>query len=146
MALIVGIGATACMDVGPPPTDPWQSGILNAMNQDRINNGLPALSWSPRLAASAGPHSGDMANAGYIFHSDLNFLLNSPDFTHFWTLGENVIVGPPGSTPASFETAWMNSPGHRANILNPNFNVAGVGVWIGSDGRVYGTVLFGGHD
>jgi uncharacterized protein YkwD len=42
------------------------------------------------------------------------------------------------------EAAWMNSPGHRANILNGNFNAVGVGYWRVPDGRLWVAVNFGG--
>jgi len=45
---------------------------------------------------------------------------------------------------AQMETAWMNSPAHRANILNGSFNAAGVGYVRGPDGRLWVVVEFGG--
>lgn len=146
MAAVVALGATACLpDTGPPPTDPLQLGVLNQMNMSRVYVGLPPLTWSPRLSVDAGPHSAQMAQSGNLYHSDLNALINDPDHQNFWTLGENVLVGPGNMSPAAMEAAWMASPGHQANILSRNFNVAGIGFWYGPDGRLWATVIFGGH-
>ena len=54
-------------------------------------------------------------------------------------LGENVGHGP---SVAAIEQAFMNSPGHRANILNPEFNWAGTGVSVAADGTVYLVQVF----
>ena len=145
MAAVVALGATACFpDTGPPPEDALQRGIFDAMNYDRAVHGLPPFTWSPRAASNAGPHSADMAAANRLYHSNLSALLYSPDYANFWTLAENILVGYNGMSIAQMEQAWMNSPGHRANILSPNFNVAGSGFWYGADGRIYATVIFGG--
>lgn len=147
MAAVVGLGATACMpDTGPPPVDPLQLSAFNAMNRARVYVGLPALTWSPRLVGSAGPHSNDMANANTLYHSDLNALIAGPDFQQFWTLGENVLVGPGRMTGEDVAAAWMKSAPHQANILSSNFNTVGVGWWYGPDGRLWVTAIYGGHN
>jgi len=60
------------------------------------------------------------------------------------TLGENILVGPNGMSSSAMETTWMNSSGHRVNILNGSFTVAGVGVAVSADGRIWVAVDFGG--
>jgi uncharacterized protein YkwD len=59
-------------------------------------------------------------------------------------VGENLLVGPNGMSAATIESAWMNSPDHRANILNGAFTVAGIGTAIGADGQIWIAVDFGG--
>jgi uncharacterized protein YkwD len=59
-------------------------------------------------------------------------------------LGENIIVAPGHYTPEQLEAAWMASAPHRANILSRGFNVVGVGMSRGPDGRIWATVDFGG--
>jgi uncharacterized protein YkwD len=59
-------------------------------------------------------------------------------------VGENILVGPGNMSAGAMEGAWMNSAGHRANILNGAFTVAGVGAAIGPDGRIWVAVDFGG--
>ena len=145
LAVAIAIGATACLpDTGPPPTaDGYQRGLFDAVNRDRANNGLPQLTFSPKLSVLAGPHSCDMQRAGYLFHTDLGATMNSPDFGAYWSLGENVIVGPSSMSPQDLENMWMDSPTHRANILNPNFNVVGMAACFAGDGRVWATQDFG---
>jgi uncharacterized protein YkwD len=59
-------------------------------------------------------------------------------------MGENVLVGPASYSPDQMETAWMNSPTHRASILSGAFNQLGVGTAYSSDGRIRVCVDFGG--
>ena len=60
-----------------------------------------------------------MAATGSLVHQDIGSTING---TSFFTMGENILVGPAGYSPDQMETAWMNSPTHRANILNGAFN------------------------
>jgi uncharacterized protein YkwD len=145
LALAIAIGATACLpDTGPPPTvDGYQRAMFDAVNQDRGNAGLPPLTFSPKLSGLAGPHSCDMQRAGYLFHNDLSATLNNPDYSAFWTLGENVIVAPASMSAWDLEAIWMGSATHRANILNPNFNVVGMAACFAGDGLVWATQDFG---
>ena len=144
MAAVVALGATACLPTtGPPPADPYQNMLFNAMNQDRAVNGLPPLTWSPELSVLAGGWSAEMSQT-YLHHRNLGEVMTWEDYQEYGTLGENILVGPPGYQIADMEAAWMGSPGHRANILSPNFNVVGVAFVSGPDGRIWVTVNFGG--
>jgi uncharacterized protein YkwD len=146
MALAIGIGATACLpDTAPPPTaDGYQRAMFDAVNRDRANYGLAPLTFSPKLSVLAGGHSCDMQRAGYLYHTDLSGTLNNnPDFAAYWSLGENVVVAPSSMSAQDLESIWMGSPNHRANILNPNFNVVGMAACFAPDGRVWATQDFG---
>jgi uncharacterized protein YkwD len=145
MAAAIGIGATACLpDTGPPPTaDGWQRALYDSVNQDRANNGLAPLTFSPKLSVLAGGHSCDMQRAGVLYHSNLGATMNGPDFAAFWSLGENIVVAPSSMSPQEIEGYWMGSSTHRANILNPNFNVVGMAACFGPDGRVWASEEFG---
>ena len=145
VALALGLATTACFpNTGPPPTDPTIGGIYQAMNSDRAAAGLAPLTWSPKLANLAGSWSDNMAAQHRMYHRDLGSTLYSPDFNGYYTLGENVLVGPLNMSAGEMEAAWMGSPPHRANILSTQFNVVGVGVVWGNDGKAYATVNFGG--
>ena len=78
-----------------------------------------------------------------LHHQNLSNVLYSGDFSRFSTLGENIIVGPGNMSPQQLQGAWMNSAPHRANVLNRNYNVVGIGVFWGPDGRVWAVVDFG---
>ena len=53
----------------------------------------------------------------------------------YWTAGENIATGQ--TTPEEVVRAWMDSPGHKENILNPEFGCLGVGVETDSNGKLY---------
>jgi uncharacterized protein YkwD len=144
MAAVIGVGATACIpDTGPPPqNDPYQTPLYNAINADRANNGIGPVAFSPKLSILAGGHSCDMAHANALFHDDLGGLMAN-GYGEFSALGENVIEAYPGTSAGALEQMWMGSPEHRANILNPGFNVVGINVCIGAYGTIWGTEDFG---
>ena len=146
VAAALALGATACglPNTSAPPSDAIQSGVLQAMNADRQANGVPPLTWSPKLGNTAGSWAWNEANVNSMYHQDLTALLYSPDYSGWYTLGENLLVGPGSMTVAQMEQAWMNSAPHRANILNRAFNAAGVGYVHGPDGRIWVVVDFGG--
>jgi uncharacterized protein YkwD len=135
---------------------PWEQGgqvcggdveteQLRLLNQDREANGLQPLLCHTGLLDTARRHSQDMAARGYFDH------LTPEGMRHWdrmdrngvcgWRMaGENIALGQ--RTPAQVQEDWMNSPGHRANILTPDFTHVGVGVY-NHNGRLYWTQLFG---
>jgi uncharacterized protein YkwD len=147
VAAAIALGASACGFANisaTPPSDAVQNGVLQAMNSDRQANGVPALQWSPKLANTAGSWAANEARVNNMYHQDLSSLLYSADYSGWYTLGENLLVGPGNMSVAQMESAWMNSPAHRTNILNRSFNAAGVGFVQGGDGRLWVVVDFGG--
>ena len=60
----------------------------------------------------------------------------------FW--GENIAMGQ--DNPEIVVSEWMNSPGHRENILSPNFTFIGVGYYVDTDGTPYWTQIFTSDD
>jgi uncharacterized protein YkwD len=115
--------------------------LYDLANADRAANGLPPLAWNDKLGGLAQGWSEQMAASGQFRHSDLNATIRSPEFREFSRLGENILVGGCGMTAAQMEQAWMNSPGHRANILGA-FNSIGIGL-VCSGGRMWATQSFG---
>mmetsp|Transcript_23745 Transcript_23745/g.42569 ORF Transcript_23745/g.42569 Transcript_23745/m.42569 type:complete len:141 (-) Transcript_23745:1369-1791(-) len=96
------------------------SGILAAVNAERQANGRAALSYDSKLEAAAAAHAKDMARHGFMSHtgsdgSDLAKRLKRAGYKYCFG-AENVAFGQQ-SLPAVM-TAWMNSSGHRKNILN----------------------------
>jgi serralysin len=128
--------------------------VLVLTNQFRAQNGLAPLKANLELNAAAQGHSEDMANQDYFDHI-------GKDGSKPWdrakavgyearTMGENIAAGQ--ITPESVVQAWIDSPGHRANMLNANFTELGVGyMYLDNDtGLVnyysYWTQLFGSGD
>ena len=143
---VIGVGLTGCFpDRGAPPVgDPFVNELYNRLNYDRATVGLGPLTWSPKLANNAGSWAWQMAARNSLFHQNLGALLASSDFAPYYTLGENILVGPGSMSPAQIEGAWRGSPPHWANIASRSFNVVGIGFVRGPDGRLWVVQEFGG--
>lgn len=106
--------------------------MLELVNSERAAAGLPALAPDPEMTGVARKHSSDMFARGYFAHQTPEGL--SPfdrmkrDAVSFRTAGENLALAP---TLSVAHTGLMNSPGHRANILRPEFGRLGIGVMDG---------------
>lgn len=147
MTAIVGLGLSSCgfaNTTSSGPSDPLTAGLFQALNNDRAASGLPRLTWGPKLANTAGSWAHQMSNAGSLYHQNLSALMNSPDYAGYYTMGENILVGPGGFTAAQMEALWKNSPPHWANISSRSFNVVGIGYFRGPDGRTWAVQDFGG--
>jgi uncharacterized protein YkwD len=104
-------------------------------NKQRAQHSCSALRVDSRLRTAARAHSKDMRVRNYFEH-------NSPDGTTPWDRIKAVGYTRPGaeniatgySTAQAVVTGWMNSPGHRANILNCSLKAIGIGVEYGSGG------------
>ena len=142
VAAAIALGASACGFANTSATT--QNGVFQAMNADRQANGIPPLQWSPKLTNTAGSWAAHESAVNNMYHQDLTALLYSDTYSGWSTLGENLIVGPGNMSVAQMEQAWMNSPGHRANILQRAFNAVGIGYTRGPDGRIWVVVDFGG--
>jgi uncharacterized protein YkwD len=129
----------------PPPAvsfcDGSGSGVIDAMNGDRGANGLGALCGNSQLHGIAQNWANWMAQNTSLTHQDLHAAIGP---TPFSAMGENILVGPGGLSVGEMESAWMQSPSHRANILSGAYSAAGVGIAYSSDGRIWVAVDFGG--
>jgi uncharacterized YkwD family protein len=128
----------------PSSTTTLENQVITLVNQQRASHGLQTLSRNATLAYVARLKSQDMASKNYFSHTSPTY--GSP-FTmmqyfgiKFTAAGENIAMGQP--TPQAVMTAWMNSPGHRANILSPAYNQIGVGLAKSSSGVEYWTQDF----
>lgn len=107
----------------------YERQVINLTNQQRAKYGLAPLKISTSLSKMAGVKAADMRDNNYFSHTSPTY--GSPfnmmkEFgIPFSYAGENIAAGQP--TPQSVVTAWMNSPGHRANILNSHYTMIGVG-------------------
>lgn len=108
----------------------------------------PPVSWNPQLGAAALSHSGDMARQRYFNHIGKdggNVGDRSRRSGYNWTrIGENIAFG--SYTPNETMAGWLASPGHCANIMDPNFTEMGAAYAVTpeqQDGVVYWTQVFG---
>lgn len=119
--------------------DDWAKQVLTLTNAERSKNGLSPLKWDSSLASLAEKHCKDMIERNFFSH-------NNPDgetpFDRmkkagilYMVAGENIAAGQ--YSPEAVVESWMNSEGHRKNILNPNFTYLGVGVIKGGKYGIY---------
>lgn len=118
--------------------------ILNAVNQERLANNLPALNLDNRLANAAQYKADDMQGRHYFSHTDPegNYIWNkivSEGYTPYLQLGENLAIE--FYSTESLMSAWMNSPTHRANILTVGFKDQGMGLNFGQQPNTYGSAI-----
>jgi len=111
----------------------YEEQVLEIVNQERWNNGqLPPLKGNNLLDTAAETHSVNMAVRNFFAHCDLDtkksHWVRMQDAGYFYnSAGENIAAG--YGSPASVMSGWMNSSGHRANILNTNFREIGIGYY-----------------
>ena len=103
--------------------------VVKLTNNERAKAGLPPLKLNNKLVNAAQDHSSDMAQDDFFSHtgadgSSIGDRVKGSGYQYSRT-GENIAAGQP--TPEAVVRGWMNSPGHRANILNPNYTEIGVG-------------------
>jgi uncharacterized protein YkwD len=147
MAGLLGVGLASCgfaNTSGGGPDDPYTAGLFNALNYDRAMNGLPGLTWSPRLANQAGTWANSMSNTASLTHQNLGALIGSSTFAGYRAMGENILVGSGAMSPNQVQGLWMSSGSHRANILSGGYNIVGIGYFRGPDGRIWVVQDFGG--
>ena len=114
--------------------------FLSKVNASRSQHGLPALTMMSDLHSLATSWSAHMASGGCGGGEDICHNPNLTSDVHNWqAVGENVGVGPDVN---AIEDAFMNSPEHRANILDPDYTEIGIGTAVGKDGRLYVTQDF----
>jgi uncharacterized protein YkwD len=148
----IALGASAparasqedCANADVAPTaanvDTVRAAILCLHNQIRARRGLPLLKENVRLRRAALAHSSDMVSRGFFEHTSPNGTSMveriqaaryvSPRFG--WALGENLAWGTGSlATPQAIMKAWMDSPGHRANVVKRAYREIGIGVVAG---------------
>lgn len=119
--------------------------VFNLINQQRANNGLAALKVDSEVQRVARIKAQDMVNNNYFSHTSPTYgspfdMLKSFKIS-YKSAGENIAGNNSNSAAV---TAWMNSSGHKANILNSSFNYTGVGVVNGSQyGKIYVQMFIG---
>jgi len=122
----------------------YEQKVVELVNIERQKNGLSTLALDSSVSNVARTKSKDMAANNYFAHQSPTYgsagdmLKQSGINWSAW--GENIASGQ--RTPEAVVTAWMNSEGHRANILSSNFTKIGVGYTTNSNGTPYWTQMF----
>jgi uncharacterized protein YkwD len=145
-----GVGAGAACPNPAPAADalpPVAEATLCLLNGERADHGLAPLAANARLGAAASAYAQDLVAGSYFSHTgrDGSDVYDRIERTGYlqrgrgWSIGENLAWGTGAlSMPASVMQAWMNSPGHRANILNPSYREIGIGIVAGNPARADG--------
>jgi uncharacterized protein YkwD len=154
-ALALGLAAVALASARPARAQGPES-LITLHNQARAAYGLPPLQWNQQLWQAAGRHARDMAANNLTGHdgsdgSTSESRIRDAGFGGTY-IAEN--VGYAWATDPAYLWKhpqmmdwWMNSPPHRANILNPSFTQIGMArivVQVGGEERAYWCVTFGG--
>jgi uncharacterized protein YkwD len=119
--------------------DAAEPALVRRINTVRVNHGLKPLKVAYRLRNAATRHSNSMAKLGYFRHelrykgtwkdfgTWIHWYWPGPGFTS-WGAGENLAWGAPGLGVRKTVSLWMNSPGHRANLLSKSWTRVGVSI------------------
>lgn len=120
--------------------------VLTRVNAERLSRGLVPLTTNLVLQAQADAYACELITYDFFAHENPvtgSTLRDRTEQFHYeyQTVGENLAAGQP--TPDEVMTAWMNSPGHAANILRPEFTEIGIGIRLGGDYGIYWVQEFG---
>jgi uncharacterized protein YkwD len=123
-----------------PPQSPVAQQVIALVNRERAANGLPPVAFNAKVNAAAQAHSSDMARNNFFSHTGSNGSSFGARLTaagYRWTYwSENIAAGQ--TSPDEVVRGWMDSPGHRANILDRRAKDAGVG-FVDQSGSEWGT-------
>jgi uncharacterized protein YkwD len=117
------------------PADTLESAVLNELNVARVENGLRPLRPDARLAAAAEQHSVEMVGSGYFGHESSDGGVFWKRIKRFygpratrktWIVGENLLWQTERVTAQVAVRAWLRSPEHRENLLQPHFRDVGI--------------------
>lgn len=118
--------------------------VIRLVNAERSKRGLQMLKTNWQASRVARYKSQDMVNKNYFSHTSPTygspFNMMEAFGLKFSSAGENIAMGQ--KTPSAVMNAWMNSPGHRSNILSPSFTEIGVGLARNKNGVPYWTQMF----
>ncbi|MPW27132.1 SafA/ExsA family spore coat assembly protein [Alkalibaculum sp. M08DMB] len=120
----------------------FEKQVIELTNQERVKNGLKPLEYNWELCRVARYKSQDMLDKKYFSHTSPTYgspfdMIRSFGIS-YRSAGENIAKGQ--KTAQAVVTGWMNSPGHRANILNAGYTQIGVGY--AGDGSPHWTQMF----
>lgn len=121
--------------------------VFHMINAERRKKGLSQLAWNDRAAKTARQHSKNMMQQGFFSHRGKDGSLVGTRATRLgvqWQgIGENLVYFRNYQDPAEFAVkSWMNSSGHKKNILAQNWIETGIGAVVADDGTYFLTQVF----
>jgi uncharacterized protein YkwD len=139
LALLLATGTAAAPAEAQTRAGKYAKQAFVATNANRADRDLKALKPNDCLHRAAVRQAKKMAQREQMFHQDLGAVMER---CHLNMAGENVAYGYPNGRSV-VNDGWMNSEGHRDNILNPKFRLMGIGARKGHDGNWYVAQVFG---
>jgi uncharacterized protein YkwD len=133
----------------PPTSGAWaelRRAILDEVNATRRAHGAPRLADDARLAAAAVDYSAELARTRRLTHESdtpdrrtLDERLAAAGMTEWTLIGENLAMTSTAARelPARVVRMWLDSPGHRRNLLNREFTLSGIGIARTGEGHWY---------
>jgi uncharacterized protein YkwD len=147
-ALLSGLAlaSTAANAATTPASDTTlEATVIKLTNTARVKNGCTALRTDAKLTLAARGHSTDMVKLNYFSHTsktdNATFVTRAKRAGYTGAIGENIAWG--YRTAETVTQGWLDSPGHRANIMNCKATAVGVGLARKTDGTPYWTQVFG---
>ncbi|MDF2379699.1 MAG: CAP domain-containing protein [Candidatus Gracilibacteria bacterium] len=130
----------------------FRNEVIELTNQERLKEGLTPLRYNKKLETSAQLHTDDMEKNDYFAHAsidgrepfnrieDAGYLepFHECKCSKSYTVGENIAKGQ--TTPEQVMKDWMNSPDHKENILNPDYDEIGIGISGNYWGQNFGNI------
>ncbi|GGM55111.1 FG-GAP-like repeat-containing protein [Microbacterium saperdae] len=141
LALAVAVAAAALAPTTASAAGGPAGSVFTQTNAQRYQAGLPALVSDPALDAAAAEWARHLASSCTFAHSSSTWRSSRVSASGWIATGENIAAGQPDAT--AVVTSWMNSPGHKANILDKRYTGLGVGYATGSCYRTYWVQIFG---
>ena len=122
--------------------------VFDLVNEKRVANGLEPLKWNDNIANSARQHSSNMAEYRFFSHKGLDSKMVSDradaNGVGKWrSIGENIAFNRGYQDPVTLTVQlWLDSPGHRRNMLSADWKESAIGVAVTEDGAYYFTQVF----
>ncbi|HVN79223.1 MAG TPA: CAP domain-containing protein [Terriglobia bacterium] len=114
--------------------------VFSEVNRLRVEVGLEPLKKNLKLQVAARDHSCEMARLGYFSHDDFqgrNLQQRLAPLRLMWqTIAENIAKCQDSSPARTAVDGWFHSPGHKRNMLNPDFTETGIGAVVNQEGEV----------
>jgi len=134
LAAVLATSAIAAPGTPAVALSPLERSVLTDINVFRVAHHLTALQLSTPLTSAAIAHTQEMATQGYFAHESANgelfwkriqtYYPSTPWV--YWSVGENLLWSSPDVGAAQALQLWLNSPEHRANLMNPHWREIGI--------------------
>lgn len=140
LSTILGVGMVVALPgaANASTSDTYESSVITYTNKHRVNHHLVKLKAQSCVDRYAESHARWMARNRTLKHQSMSRILNECNLRR---VGENIASG--FSSGPKTVSAWMRSPGHRANILKSSYRIIGVGAVQDSRGRWWVSQVFG---